>query len=188
VWVAQIETILQNRGKANNCLQENLVHRIQVISLPRKQASVRHLAILAFGASASIKSGETTALPKSSRAPHQKSASVQAKVLNSATRTGLIESNEVNRKSHDLSPEPSPEGKKHPRRSDYQARIAIELESAITLHKAGLDSTVKKPVVCAVKGWSRATLYRRIAEGNFPKPLKRGRYSEWRIADVIATP
>ena len=186
VWVAQIETILQNRGKANNCLQENLVQPIQVISLPRKQASVRHQAILAFVSSASHKSGATTASPMSSGAPRQKSETILAKVLNSAGRTGLPEGNVVNREPHSVSPEPSCEGKKHARRSDYQARIAIELETAITLHKAGLDSTVRKPVVCAVKGWSRATLYRRIAEGNFPKPLKRGRYSEWRIADVIA--
>jgi len=124
----------------------------------------------------------------SSVAPRQKSATILAKVLNSAGRTGLTEGNEVNREPHSFSPEPSREDKKHARRSDYKTRIAIELETAITLHKAGLDSTVRKPVVCAVKGWSRATLYRRIAEGNFPKPLKRGRYSEWRIADVIATP
>lgn len=161
---------------------------IQAISLPRKQASVRHLAILAFVSSASQKSGATTASPMSSGAPRQKSATILAKKLTSAGCTGLTEGNEANREPHGLSPEHSLEGKKHARRSEYQARIAIELETAIILHKAGVDSMVRKPVVCAVKSWSRATLYRRIAEGNFPKPLKRGRYSEWRIADVIATP
>lgn len=161
---------------------------IRTISLPRKQASVRHLAILAFVSSASHKSCATTATPMLGGTPRQKSATIAAKKLTSTGRTGLNEGNVVNREPHGLSSEPSLEGKKHARRRDYQARIAIELETAITLHKAGFDSTVRKPVVCAVKGWSRATLYRRIAEGNFPKPLKRGRYSEWRIADVIATP
>ena len=65
-------------------------------------------------------------------------------------------------------------------------RLAMELEAALLMHKAGIECWVKKPVVCAVRGWSRATLYRRIATDDFPRPRKRNRSSEWRIADVIA--
>jgi predicted DNA-binding transcriptional regulator AlpA len=78
--------------------------------------------------------------------------------------------------------------KKLGRQREIATRVTVELEAALALHRAGIDCKVKKSVVCAVKGWSRATLYRRIAEESFPKPIKRDRYSEWRIADVIATP
>lgn len=81
-----------------------------------------------------------------------------------------------------------PTVKKPGRQREIAARVAVELEAALALHRAGIDCKVKKSVVCAVKGWSRATLYRRIAEESFPKPIKRDRYSEWRIADVIAIP
>ena len=81
-----------------------------------------------------------------------------------------------------------PAVKKLGRQREIAARVTVELEAALALHRAGIDCKVKKSVVCAVKGWSRATLYRRIAEESFPKPIKRDRYSEWRIADVIATP
>lgn len=78
--------------------------------------------------------------------------------------------------------------KKPGRQREIAARVTVELEAALALHRAGIDCKVKKSVVCAVKGWSRATLYRRIAEKSFPAPIKRDRYSEWRIADVITIP
>jgi hypothetical protein len=78
--------------------------------------------------------------------------------------------------------------KKTTRTSANSQRIAIELEAALALHRQGIRCKVKKSVVCAVKGWSRATLYRRIAANLFPKPIKRDRYSEWWIADVIDDP
>ena len=67
-------------------------------------------------------------------------------------------------------------------------RVTSELEAAIALHKAGVRCRVRKVVVCAVKGWSRPTLYRRIASQQFPKPIKDGRSSWWWIADVINDP
>ena len=70
--------------------------------------------------------------------------------------------------------------------NNKRLRLATELDAALLMHKAGIECWVKKSVVCAVRGWSRATLYRRIATNDFPKPRKRNRSSEWRIADVIA--
>jgi predicted DNA-binding transcriptional regulator AlpA len=64
-------------------------------------------------------------------------------------------------------------------------RVTMELEAALVLHSAGKPCKVRKAVVCAVKGWSRPTLYRRIAALQFPKPFKDGRSSWWWIADVI---
>ncbi len=69
--------------------------------------------------------------------------------------------------------------------SRSQQRVRIELDAALALHNAGKPCKVKKSVVCAVKGWSRATLYRRIAAGMFPKPTKESRNSWWWIADVL---
>jgi hypothetical protein len=56
-----------------------------------------------------------------------------------------------------------PAVKKTGRQREIAARVTVELEAALALHRAGIDCKVKKSVVCAVKGWSRATLYRRIA-------------------------
>jgi hypothetical protein len=67
-------------------------------------------------------------------------------------------------------------------------RVNTELDAAIALHKADIPCKVRKSVVCAVKGWSRPTLYRRIADEKFPKPVKDGRYSWWWIADVLDDP
>lgn len=67
-------------------------------------------------------------------------------------------------------------------------RVNTELEAAIALHKAGMPCKVRRSVVCAVKGWSRPTLYRRIAAKKFPEPTKDGRYSWWWIADVFDDP
>lgn len=81
-----------------------------------------------------------------------------------------------------------PNASKLLRKRDSTNRATVELEAALALHQAGIDCRVKKSVVCAVKGWSRAMLYRRVAAGSFPKPIKGDRYSEWRIADVITIP
>lgn len=69
--------------------------------------------------------------------------------------------------------------------SRIRQRTNSELDAAIALHKAGISCKVKKSVVCAVTGWSRATLYRRISNGLFPKPLKHDRGSWWWISDVL---
>lgn len=41
--------------------------------------------------------------------------------------------------------------------------------------------------VCALCGFRKTTLYRRLADGTFPSPIKDGRrFTRWRAADVRA--
>lgn len=81
-----------------------------------------------------------------------------------------------------------PESDRTLKASRSRQRVNTELEAAIALHKAGMPCKVRRSVVCAVKGWSRPTLYRRIAAKKFPEPTKDGRYSWWWIADVFDDP
>jgi hypothetical protein len=91
------------------------------------------------------------------------------------------------RSPHCSSSQSAIDEKKTAKQNNNRLRVATELEAALVMHKAGVECWVKKSVVCAVRGWSRATLYRRVADNYFPKPRKRNRSSEWRIADVIAS-
>jgi prophage regulatory protein len=49
------------------------------------------------------------------------------------------------------------------------------------------EARVRLPLVLAVTGYSRASLYRMISDGKFPKPTKLGeRCSVWTAAQVMA--
>jgi prophage regulatory protein len=48
------------------------------------------------------------------------------------------------------------------------------------------DRFVRLPEIKLRTGLSRTTIYRRIEEGGFPKPLKDGRVSVWRESAVLA--
>ena len=161
---------------------------ILTISLPRKPASIRLKAVAVYLSQVSNSSGGLKALsivdavnekcPVSPALLRKKAPPIAAASVFKADISVKSDSGTVNQ----------PAVKKLGRQREIAARVTVELEAALALHRAGIDCKVKKSVVCAVKGWSRATLYRRIAEESFPKPIKRDRYSEWRIADVIATP
>ena len=161
---------------------------ILTVSLPRKPASIRLKAVAVYlsqvsnsrdGLKAfSIVDAVSEKCPASPAALRRKTPPIAAALASKADISAKSDSGTVNQ----------PVVKKPGRQREIAARVAVELEAALALHRAGIDCKVKKSVVCAVKGWSRATLYRRIAEESFPKPIKRDRYSEWRIADVIATP
>lgn len=46
---------------------------------------------------------------------------------------------------------------------------------------------LRLPEVCQVSGLSRATIYKKIAEGGFPPPLRLGaRAVGWRLSDIDA--
>lgn len=45
---------------------------------------------------------------------------------------------------------------------------------------------IRPPLVQALMGWSRATLYRRIEAGQFPKPLRDGPRCVYWPAAVVA--
>lgn len=47
-----------------------------------------------------------------------------------------------------------------------------------------LDRLVDIRTVCAVLCRSRASIYRDIERGEFPKPIKRGHSSRWRVSDL----
>lgn len=86
------------------------------------------------------------------------------------------------------SPTPLAKPKSQLKKDTAASRVTTELEAAVALYKAGVPCKVRKAVVCAVKGWSRPTLYRRIAALKFPRPFKDGRSSWWWIADVLDDP
>ncbi|SLN42343.1 Prophage CP4-57 regulatory protein (AlpA) [Pseudoruegeria aquimaris] len=46
------------------------------------------------------------------------------------------------------------------------------------------DRLVDIKTVCAVLCRSRASIYRDIERGDFPKPIKRGHSSRWRVSDL----
>jgi hypothetical protein len=164
------------------------VPSIFTVSLPRKPASIRLRAVAVYLSQVSNIRGGLKALSivdavnekclASPASLRKKTPPIAAASALKADISAKSDSGTVNQ----------PAVKNPGRQGEIAARVAVELEAALALHRAGIDCKVKKSVVCAVKGWSRATLYRRIAEGSFPKPIKRDRYSEWRIADVIATP
>ncbi|MDO5632526.1 MAG: AlpA family phage regulatory protein [Paracoccus sp. (in: a-proteobacteria)] len=49
-----------------------------------------------------------------------------------------------------------------------------------------IDTLVDLRVVCRALSPSRASIYRDIARGEFPAPLKIGSSSRWRLSDVRA--
>jgi hypothetical protein len=164
------------------------VSSILTITLPRKPASIRLKAVAVYLSQVSNSCGGLKALSivdavieKCPVSPALQKRNAPPVAATSALKEDISAKSDSGTVNH-------PVVKKPGRQSEIAARVAVELEAALALHRAGIDCKVKKSVVCAVKGWSRATLYRRIAEESFPKPIKRDRYSEWRIADVIATP
>lgn len=46
------------------------------------------------------------------------------------------------------------------------------------------DRLVDIKTVCATLARSRASIYRDIERGDFPKPIKRGHSSRWRVSDL----
>ena len=46
------------------------------------------------------------------------------------------------------------------------------------------DRLVDIKTVCATLARSRASIYRDIEWGDFPKPIKRGHSSRWRVSDL----
>jgi prophage regulatory protein len=49
----------------------------------------------------------------------------------------------------------------------------------------GLDPVLREPEVLKHTGWSRSTLWLRVRDGEFPKPLKLGeKASGWFASDV----
>ena len=53
-------------------------------------------------------------------------------------------------------------------------------------HPAGVadDRRIRKPEVLRMTGYKSRTLYRRIAAGMFPGPIKDGRMSFWWLSQV----
>lgn len=51
-------------------------------------------------------------------------------------------------------------------------------------NQAITDHLVDIKTVCAVLCRSRASIYRDIERGDFPKPIKRGNSSRWRASDL----
>lgn len=47
-----------------------------------------------------------------------------------------------------------------------------------------IDRLVDIKTVCATLSRSRASIYRDIERGDFPKPIKRGHSSRWRVSDL----
>ena len=158
---------------------------IFTISLPRKPASFRHQAILTHLAQASAKRGRVIVPSIADKGSAQCSIPAALLAKKAAASKPLPDVNVGNLDKPHVERADASSTSKFVRKRDNFTRATAELEAALALHQAGIDCRVKKSVVCAVKGWSRATLYRRIADGSFPKPIKRDRYSEWRIADVI---
>ncbi|WP_340244773.1 helix-turn-helix transcriptional regulator [Sulfitobacter pontiacus] len=47
-----------------------------------------------------------------------------------------------------------------------------------------VDRLVDMKTVCKTLSRSRASIYRDIKNGQFPKPVKRGHSSRWRVSDL----
>jgi prophage regulatory protein len=59
----------------------------------------------------------------------------------------------------------------------------------VTGKAAGVQRMLRLPAVLDATGWSRSTLYAKVAEGKFPAPIKLdadGRAVGWPEVDVIA--
>jgi prophage regulatory protein len=66
--------------------------------------------------------------------------------------------------------------------------MTLELREAAAQHAALLaERLVSLSVVCKATGLSRSTIYRLVADGDFPKPVKpsKGRVA-WREREVLA--
>ncbi len=161
---------------------------IYTISLPGKPASFRHQAVLTQLAQSSAKHCRVIALSIVDKGTERHSIPFALLAEKAAPVKPALDANALSLDKSHLNPADGQSTSKLERKRDNVTRVTVELEAALALHQAGIDCRVKKSVVCAVKGWSRATLYRRVADGSFPKPIKRDRYSEWRIADVITIP
>jgi len=58
-------------------------------------------------------------------------------------------------------------------------------ETTIAAKNSPLDRRIRKPEVLALTGYETRTLYRRIAAGLFPRPVKDGRMSFWWLSEVL---
>lgn len=49
------------------------------------------------------------------------------------------------------------------------------------------SARIRRPVVCALLGWSNTTLHRRIADGTLPAPMKDSpRIATWKVGEIRA--
>jgi len=61
------------------------------------------------------------------------------------------------------------------------------METTAIKNTRTVERVLRRREVMATMGWSNATLYKRIAEGRFPKPLKldpNSRVSVWLESDI----
>jgi predicted DNA-binding transcriptional regulator AlpA len=72
--------------------------------------------------------------------------------------------------------------------ADANRRVvfAERLRRIADLRGAGLDPDVDLAFIVAYVGESRATIYGKVARGDLPKPVKRGRSSFWPLSVVDA--
>jgi predicted DNA-binding transcriptional regulator AlpA len=65
-----------------------------------------------------------------------------------------------------------------------ELRVLEDLELISAARRAGFDPTLKLIQICAILQESRSSIYRKIASGAFPHPVKRGRGSFWPLSQV----
>jgi len=65
----------------------------------------------------------------------------------------------------------------------YQSGKQKRLEASLKLFEHLPDcALIEEDVLCALTGWSRATVWREIGEGRLPRPIKLGpRSNRWRV-------
>lgn len=66
------------------------------------------------------------------------------------------------------------------------ARLQKEFQRVTNQRASGLDPTVRMAFAAYYLGESESNLYRRRAEGQFPKPIQRGKGTFWRMSDLDA--
>ena len=70
-------------------------------------------------------------------------------------------------------------------RSDRRARAYLaDLDRICAQRDHGLDPLVRMDFIAQHIGESRSTIYRRIKDGRFPAPVKRGSISLWVFSEV----
>lgn len=61
-----------------------------------------------------------------------------------------------------------------------------QMAGSALVRQSQLVANPRRPGVPVVLPFSAATLWRRVADGSFPAPLKMGRITAWRVSDVRA--
>lgn len=64
---------------------------------------------------------------------------------------------------------------------DFRVKQAIPLRDFDELPNAAV---VDVRIVAALCGWNTGTVWRHVSEGNFPKPIKIGGSTRWRVSDL----